>query len=233
MNEIKSSKEVVFLNIPSTTLFAYNKGSIILESRVIVGKPSTRTPTLSSNINEIIMYPYWHVPKKIATQELLPSIKRDRGFLERNNFQVLNSQGKIVDPNKINWHSLSASNFPYQIRQSTGCDNSLGIIKLNFYNPFSVYLHDTPGKGLFFLNKRYFSHGCMRVEKAIELAKHIAGNYAFTIDTIESKGCTLNQAPLVFPADKPMNLFVLYSTVWYDGNGAIAFFDDVYEKLKN
>lgn len=231
LNEIKTKHELIVLNIPSATLFTYDKGNMILDSRVIVGKPSTRTPTLSSKISEVIMYPYWNVPNKIAVRELLPSIKRDMGFLERNNFQVLNKQGKILNPNKISWHSLSASNFPYQIRQSTGCDNSLGIVKLNFYNPFTVYLHDTPGKGLFFLNKRYFSHGCMRVEKAIELAKLVAGNYAETIDEIENKGCTINQAPLTLQADKPMNLMVLYSTAWYDNTGAISFFDDVYEKL--
>jgi murein L,D-transpeptidase YcbB/YkuD len=179
------------------------------------------------------MYPYWNVPNKIATKELLPSIKRDPAFLERNNFQVLNKQRELVDPRKINWHSLSTSNFPYLIRQSTGCDNSLGIVKLNFYNPFTVYLHDTPGKGLFFLNKRYFSHGCMRVEKAMELAKLVASKHEFTIDTIESKGCTINQAPLVLAADKPMNLIVLYSTAWYDNKGAIFFSEDVYKKLGN
>jgi L,D-transpeptidase YcbB len=231
LNEIKNKEEVIVLNIPSTTLFAYDRGKMVLDSRVIVGKPSTRTPTLSSKINEVIMYPYWNVPIKIATKELLPSIKKDAGFLERNGFQVLSKQEKILDPDKIDWYSLSASNFPYRIRQSTGCDNSLGIVKLNFYNPFTVYIHDTPGKGLFFLNKRYFSHGCMRIEKAIELAKLVASNQATTIDAIESKGCTLNQAPLRLPADKPMHLIVLYSTVWYDVQGSIAFFDDVYGKL--
>jgi murein L,D-transpeptidase YcbB/YkuD len=231
LNEIKTKDEVVILNIPSTTLLVYDHDNMIFESRVIVGKPSTRTPTLSSKISEVIMYPYWNVPNKIATNELLPSIKNDRSFIERNSFQVLSKQGKVLDPNKINWHSLSVSNFPYQIRQSTGCDNSLGIVKLNFYNPFTVYLHDTPGKGLFFLNKRYFSHGCMRVEKAIELAKLIASNYAVTIGEIESRGCTVNQSPLTLPADRPMNLIVLYSTVWYDAGGRITFFDDVYGKL--
>jgi murein L,D-transpeptidase YcbB/YkuD len=231
LNEIKLKDKVIFLNIPSTTLFAYDKGELFLESRVIVGKPSTPTPTLSSTITEVILYPYWNVPNKIATKELLPSIKRHTGYLEQNNFQVLNKQGKIMDPYKINWASLSAGYFPYLIRQSTGCDNSLGIVKLNFYNPFTVYLHDTPGKGLFFLNKRYFSHGCMRVEKAIELAKLIAPEHAFTIQNMEDKGCALNQPPMVIPADNPIKLIVLYSTVWYNITGDISFFDDVYRKI--
>jgi murein L,D-transpeptidase YcbB/YkuD len=229
INEIRTNDKVVLLNIPSASLFAYSKGEKILESRVVVGKPSTPTPRLSSKITEVIMYPYWHVPNKIATRELLPSIKRNISFLAENSFQVLNKQGGIVDPYKINWSSLGPSYFPYLIRQSTGCDNSLGIVKLNFYNPFSVYLHDTPGKGLFFLNKRYFSHGCMRVEKAMELAKLIAKAQVFTIDQIEEKGCLKNQQPVILKADDPMNLFIIYSVAWYDNNGNIIFFDDPYK----
>lgn len=231
-HEIKSNDKVVLLNIPSANLFVYSKGEEILESRVVVGKPSTPTPRLSSKITEVIMYPYWNVPNKIATKELLPSIKRNIGFLTENNFQVLNKQGRIMDPYKINWSTLGPSYFPYLIRQSTGCDNSLGIVKLNFYNPFTVYLHDTPGKGLFFLNKRYFSHGCMRVEKAIELAKLIAKDQVFVINQIEEKGCSQNQQPLILKADDPMNLFVIYSVAWYDNNGNVIFFDDPY-KLAN
>ena len=232
INEIKTNDEIVLLNIPSATLFVYSKGERLLESRVIVGKPSTPTPRLSSKITEVIMYPYWNVPNKIATRELLPAIKRDVGFLAENNFQVLNKEGRLVEPNEINWSSLTSSYFPYLIRQSTGCDNSLGIVKLNFYNPFSVYLHDTPGKGLFFLNKRYFSHGCMRVEKAIELARLIAKDQVSTIDQIEAKGCSESQQPVILKADDPINLFVIYSVAWYDAKGNVIFFEDPYKISK-
>ena len=232
LNEIKNNDNVVLLNIPSASLFTYSKGEKILDSRVIVGKPSTPTPRLTSKITEVILYPYWNVPNKIATRELLPNIKRNIGFLGQNNFQVLNKQWKIVDPYKINWSSLSPSYFPYLIRQSTGCDNSLGIVKLNFYNPFSVYLHDTPGKGLFFLNKRYFSHGCMRVEKAIDLARLIAKHQVAVINQMEDEGCLKNQQPVILKADNPMNLFVIYSVAWYDVNGNMSFFDDPY-KISN
>jgi len=232
INEIKTNDQVVLLNIPSASLFVYSKGEKILESRAVVGKPSTPTPRLSSKITEVIMYPYWNVPNNIATRELLPSIKRNIGFLTANNFQVLNKQGSIVDPYKINWSSLGPSYFPYLIRQSTGCDNSLGIVKLNFYNPFSVYLHDTPGKGLFFLNKRYFSHGCMRVEKAMDLARLIAKDQVGSINRMEEEGCLKNQQPVILKADDAMNVFVIYSVAWYDSIGNIIFFDDPY-KLTN
>jgi len=195
------------------------------------GKPATPTPTLTSTITEVILYPYWNVPNKIATREILPSIKRDIGFLNRGNYQVLNSQGKVVDPYKINWHSLSTSYFPYTIRQSTGCDNALGIVKFNFYNPFTVYLHDTPYKGLFSFNKRYFSHGCMRVDNYLELAHFLLGRNRKAIDTLTAKGCLYQQAPKPVPVERDLPIIILYSTVWYNKEGVIKFYDDVYRYL--
>ena len=218
------------LNIPSANFFVYDFNTIKLYSKIIAGKPSTPTPTLSSKVTEVIVYPYWNVPYNIATKELLPLIKKNIRFLEQENFQVLNKQGKVVDPYKINWHSLSASNFPYSIRQSTGCDNALGILKFNFYNPFTVYLHDTPGRGLFFMGKRFFSHGCMRVEKPVELAGILLKEKASGIDSLTSK-CLRDQKPTVIQLSQPLPLVVFYSTAWYTEFGEIQFFEDVYHKL--
>jgi len=234
LNCIKKEQHIVIVNIPSANLFLYERGKPVLESRVIVGKRSTPTPTLSSSITEVILYPYWNVPYKIATQELLPAIKRNPGYINANNYQVIRSStGKVVDPAKINWRSLSAGNFPYTIRQSTGCDNALGLIKLNFYNPFSVYLHDTPNKFLFQMNKRYFSHGCMRLEKAMELGRYILRDNTTAIDTLTEKGCLKNQSPIIVPATEKIPVFVLYHIAWVDGNGMVRFYEDVYDKREN
>jgi murein L,D-transpeptidase YcbB/YkuD len=116
------------------------------------------------------------------------------------------------------------------IRQSTGCDNALGLVKLNFYNPYSVYLHDTPNKSLFNFNKRYFSHGCMRVEKAMELAHLVLKNNSIAIDTLEAKGCLYNQSPIIVPADEIIPVFVLYNTAWVDSTGGVSFSEDIYRK---
>jgi murein L,D-transpeptidase YcbB/YkuD len=233
LNCIKKEQHVVIVNIPSANLLLYEHEKLVMESRVIVGKRSTPTPTLSSTITEVILYPYWNVPYKIATQELLPAIKRNPGYINANNYQVLNSSGKVVDPSKVNWHSLSTGNFPYTIRQSTGCDNALGLIKLNFYNPFSVYLHDTPNKYLFSLNKRYFSHGCMRLQKAMELGRYIMQGNTIALDTLSEKGCLKNQSPITVPATEKIPVFVLYQTAWVDGSGSVFFYDDVYDRVRN
>ncbi|MBP6287379.1 MAG: L,D-transpeptidase family protein [Ferruginibacter sp.] len=228
---IKQEQHVVMVNIPSATLLLYEHGKVVMESRIIVGKRSTPTPTLSSTITEVILYPYWNVPYKIATKELLPYIKRNPGYLNANNYQVLNSNGKVVNPGSVNWSALGPGNFPYTIRQSTGCDNALGLIKLNFYNPFTVYLHDTPGKSLFGLNKRYFSHGCMRVEKAMNLGRYILKDNSIAIDTLTEKGCLKNLSPIVVPATEKIPVFVLYHTAWIDSAATLRFYEDVYNKL--
>lgn len=227
----QSENNIVLINIPTARLDLYQNGKIVFETKIIVGKSSTPTPTLSSRITEVVLYPYWIVPYKIATKELLPIIKRSLAYLDANNFQVMNSKGKVIDPSKINWRSLGPGNFPYTLRQSTGCDNSLGLIKLNFYNPFTVYLHDTPWKSLFNFNKRYFSHGCMRVEDAMELGHYILKGNTIAIDTLQEKGCLESQGPVSVPATVITPVFVLYNTVWTDASGILRFYEDVYEKF--
>jgi L,D-transpeptidase YcbB len=230
LQSLENEKQIAIVNIPSATLYVYKKDSVSISSKIIAGKPSTPTPTLSSNINEVIVYPYWHVPNKIATGELLPIIKRNIGYLEENNFEVLNKSGKVVNPYSINWSALSSSYFPYTIRQSTGCDNSLGVLKFNFYSPFTVYLHDTPSKGLFAINKRFFSHGCMRVEKPVDLARFLLHEKRDYIDSLTSQ-CLKEQKPRTIPIGEPMPVVVLYSTAWYNNKGEIIFYNDVYKKL--
>lgn len=227
---IRRSNHIIVVNIPSASLLLYEHDKIQLESRIIVGKPSTPTPTLSSTITEVVLYPYWNVPYKIATRELLPKFRRSAAYVEANNYQVLDMKGRVVDPAKINWRKFGPGYFPYVIRQSTGCDNALGLIKLNFYNPFSVYLHDTPGKSFFALNKRYLSHGCMRIEKAMETGRYILKDNRIAIDTLEQQGCLRNQAPIVVPASEKIPVMVLYHTAWPDSTGYVRFYEDIYHK---
>lgn len=223
---------VIVVNIPATVLKVHQGDQVILEMRMIVGKKSTPTPTLLSKVDEVVLYPYWHVPYKIATRELLPSVKRNPGFINSNNYQVLNKSGKIIDPYSINWHRLSAGYFPYLLRQSTGCDNALGLLKLDFYNPFAVYLHDTPNKNLFSFNKRYFSHGCMRMENPTALGHLVLNNNAIAIDTLEQKGCLRNIAPIKVDADVHMPVLVWYNPAGIDSSGRVLFFEDVYGKFE-
>ncbi|HYM94200.1 MAG TPA: L,D-transpeptidase family protein [Chitinophagaceae bacterium] len=109
-------------------------------------------------------------------------------------------------------------------------DNAFGLIKLNFYNPYSVYLHDTPGKSLFNFNKRYFSHGCMRVQKAMELGHLVLKDNHIAIDTLEQKGCLRNQSPIIVLADETIPVFVLYNTAWINAAGKVSFSENIYRR---
>lgn len=220
----------IIVNIPSAGLGYFEQKGLALYSRIIAGKPSTPTPTLSSLIDEVVLYPYWYVPFSIATRELLPMIKKDPGYINAGNYQLLNSKGKIVDPYTVNWPSIHAKNFPFVLRQSTGCDNALGWIKLNFYNPYSVYLHDTPAKLLFQSPKRFFSHGCMRVEKASDLARKVLAGNTVLIDSLEKLGPLKNLSPYTIRIPSPVPVIVLYQLAWFDADGNICFPDDVYRK---
>lgn len=222
---------MIVVNVPSTGLELFVDNKPVLYSRVITGKKSTPTPTLASRITEVVLYPYWMVPYRIATRELLPHIKRDRHYLDDNQFEVLDRKGRITDPAGINWQSLSTNNFPYVIRQNTGCDNSLGIIKLNFYSPFTVYLHDTPGKSLFMLKQRFFSHGCIRVEDAVMLSRLLLDNAsAAMLDTLIKEGPRPDQKPVVIPIRSTVLVFVVYNVAWADPAGKVRFYEDVYKK---
>lgn len=221
--------QCIVVNIPSATLQYYDDGNLLLQSKVIVGKPSTPTSTLSSQINEIVLYPYWTVPSKIASRELLPMIKRNPSFLDENGYQVI-SAGKVIDAAIIDWKKYSSTNFPFTLRQSTGCDNSLGIIKLNFYSPYGIYLHDTPWKSLFNLSKRYMSHGCVRVEKVAELAHLLLKADSTALDEVLQKGDSLNTKPTTMPLSQGVPVFIIYNTAWTDQTGMVRFYDDIYRK---
>jgi murein L,D-transpeptidase YcbB/YkuD len=225
------NRATIVVNIPAAYLKVHKNNAILLEMRMVVGKTSTPTPTLLSTVNEVVLYPYWNVPKSIATKELLPLIKKNSAYLENRGFQVLNSAGKVVLPNSINWRALSTHHFPYTLRQSTGCDNALGLLKLNFHSPDGVYLHDTPSKNSFALNRRFLSHGCMRMEKPIELGHLVLEQNFLTIDTLIEKGCLKNQVPLKLPADVQMPVLVWYNPVGIDNSGRVIFFQDVYKKF--
>lgn len=228
---LTQNQSVIVVNIPAAYLKVYRNKDVILEMKMVVGKPSTPTFTLASIVNEVIIYPYWYVPLSIAIKELLPAVKRNPSLLDNDNYQVLKKAGKIVDPHSVNWHALSRDYFPYTIRQGTGCDNSLGLLKLNFYNPFGAYLHDTPAKDLFKQYRRFYSHGCMRMEKPIELGHLLLKNNQIAIDTISEKGCLKNQSPIIVPAEVKMPVIVWYNPAGVDSSGHVLFFEDVYKKF--
>jgi murein L,D-transpeptidase YcbB/YkuD len=159
----------ILVNIPEMRLDVYERGSVPLTMRVVVGKHDTPTPIFNDRMTYIVFSPYWNVPPSIAEGETLPALMNDPGFLERNNMEVLDKAGNVLDPATIDLADPTA----YRFRQRPGTSNSLGLVKFMFPNEFNVYLHDTPAESLFARTTRSFSHGCVRVEDPVALAKHV------------------------------------------------------------
>jgi murein L,D-transpeptidase YcbB/YkuD len=178
LDKIRQSKihqeKYVRINLPEYKLYFYSNNRLISVNRIVVGKTTNQTPELNSNITRIIVYPFWKVPASICKKEALPAIKKNISYLSRNHYKIFKENKEEVDPSKVNWESLK--NFPYALIQEPGRHNSLGVIKFEFANSFSVYVHDTPSKGLFNKAVRNFSHGCMRCENPVELGKLILEN---------------------------------------------------------
>ncbi|MEO5499928.1 MAG: L,D-transpeptidase family protein [Ginsengibacter sp.] len=159
----------IWVNIPAFKLKVLRNDTVILESKVIVGKPETRTPVLKSAITDMVTYPQWTIPESIIKKDILPALKIDPGYLSRKGFSLVSYDGQVIDPYQVDWEKYKTG-IPWKVVQGSGDDNALGIFKFNFNNPYSVYLHDTNQRYLFGNNYRALSHGCVRVQKWKDLA---------------------------------------------------------------
>ncbi|WP_176954531.1 L,D-transpeptidase family protein [Niabella drilacis] len=215
----------IVVNIAAAELNYYEQDSLKLNMRVVAGKPSTKTPRFAAYCDQVILYPYWNVPKSIAVNEILPFCKKNTAVLDLLRMQVLNSRGQVVNPRSINWSKITKQNFSYQFRQATGRDNALGVIKFNLTSPYSVYLHDTNLKAAFKSEKRYLSHGCVRVEKPVELADYLLEE---KLDASFLNANSKGQKPVIKTVHGPVPVFILYMTADIKEGSMVQYFEDVY-----
>jgi len=225
------SERYIDVNIPGYYLRVIEGDSVFLESKVIVGKTTSPTPVLESVVTSFVIYPYWHVPRGIATREILPQIQKDSLYLSAHNYEILDIDGNVVDPETVSWQNLNANNFPYLLRQREGRENALGIIKFSFDNPYRVYLHDTNGPRLFSREFRALSHGCVRVQKARQLAKYLVKEDSVYITPDDLDQYLALQQRLKIKIPRPVQLYIRYATV-EPVKGKLVFYKDIYGKDK-
>ncbi|MHB1216778.1 MAG: L,D-transpeptidase family protein [Alphaproteobacteria bacterium] len=198
-----------------------------LAMRAIVGDPKHPTPVLSARILAVTLNPPWNVPVSIATKEFLPKLQRNPGYLEAHEIVIANRAGGDPYGRDIDWKAVGPRGFPYTFRQLPGPRNSLGVVKLEMPNPFDVYLHDTPTKALFERSQRYFSHGCVRLERAIDMAVAVIANEAeWNRDSIGAAIRT--DATRRIDLGSPVPVFLLYWTAFVTEAGQVNFREDVY-----
>jgi murein L,D-transpeptidase YcbB/YkuD len=200
----------VVVNIPEFQLRGYYRGSTspALQLRAVVGSASLRheTPVLHASMQYLVFRPYWDVPPTIAQKEILPDAEQDPAYFSRHHYEFHNGR----------------------IRQRPGDDNALGLLKFVFPNPFHVYMHDTPKKRLFAKSRRDFSHGCIRVSDAAALAEFVLrGQGKWDRDGIDAAMKSGRNDRRVY-LERPVGVYLLYSTVVVDGDGTTHFFEDIY-----
>jgi L,D-transpeptidase YcbB len=220
-------KTYVWVNLPSFMLQVVDSDTVVLESKVIVGAPKTRTPLLTSEISNFVTYPQWTVPNSIIFKEMLPAIKNNVDYLRKQNLMVVDDNDSVRDPLTIRWSRLNKNNFPYQIKQRQGDDNSLGVMKFNFRNKYDVYLHDTNVRWMFDKTFRALSHGCVRVKEWRKLSLFLIrkDTMRYHPDTLSAWISRQEKHTVYGFARVP--IFLRYFTC--EGKkGKIVFHDDIY-----
>lgn len=217
--------EAIVVNVAAQRLYVVRGGEVAWETRVVVGRLGTRTPTFRSVLSEVILNPPWSVPASIAP-EVVADARRDPDYLTRQGFRVLDAAGGQVAAEEVERALGAEGSFPYRLRQSPGRANALGHVKFQFDNPYGVYLHDTPARGLFAREHRTFSHGCIRVEDPLRLAELALADPAWDRQALEAavaRGGTRSLRPV-----RPLPVLVLYWTAAADLHGELHLYRDVY-----
>ncbi|ENK3310861.1 L,D-transpeptidase [Citrobacter freundii] len=209
----------IMVNIPAYSLVYYQNGNQVLASRVIVGRPDRKTPMMSSALNNVVVNPPWNVPPTLARKDILPKLWNDPGYLERHGYTVMRgwNSKETIDPWQVDWATITASNLPFRFQQAPGARNSLGRYKFNMPSSDAIYLHDTPNHNLFQKDTRALSSGCVRVNKASELANMLlqdAGWNDTRISDVLKQGDTRY---VNIRQNIPVNLYYLTTFVGPDG----------------
>jgi murein L,D-transpeptidase YcbB/YkuD len=220
----------VLINVAAFDLAVFEDGRPVFRSPVVVGRVSRPTPTFSSTVTHIVTHPSWRIPRRIAVLDILPKVRRDPAYLSQQSIRVfgtVNGERVELSAGSIDWRRLHADNFPYLLVQDPGPLNALGRIKFFIPNEQDIYLHDTPLRDLFRRPVRSFSSGCIRVERAQELAELLLsqddGERLKALAEALEKGET-SEIPLA----APVPVHIVYLTAWTDQDGVLHFRDDIY-----
>lgn len=211
----------IMVNIPNFSLIYYSGGSEVLASRVIVGRPDRKTPLMSSALNNVVLNPPWNVPGTLARKDILPKVWNDPGYLDRHGYTVLSGwsrDAEVINPFMVDWATITPSNLPFRFQQKPGAHNSLGLYKFNMPSTDAIYLHDTPNHNLFNRDVRALSSGCVRVNKASELANMLLQDAGWN-DARISQTLKVGDTRYVPVRHKiPVRLYYLTAFVGADGH---------------
>jgi L,D-transpeptidase YcbB len=222
----------IWVNLPAFKMEVVDSGQVVLESKVIIGQPRTRTPLLTSQVSNFITFPQWTVPYSIIFKEMLPKIQKDVNYLAKENLMVVDWNDSVIDPRAIDWSKLSKTKFPYLLRQRQGDDNSLGVMKFNFRNKYDVYLHDTNARSLFSRPNRALSHGCVRVQEWDSLSRYLIAKDTNNIPIDTVRAWLTRQEKHTVALKQKVPVYLRYFTCEPTEEGYIRFYEDIYGEDK-
>ena len=221
----------VAVNIPEFVLRVFfSDHRIAMRMNVVVGKAVRHeTPVFAKDMKYIVFRPYWNVPLGITRAEIILALQKDGSYLSRKNFEITGQNGRIVTSGAVSAGVLAQlRSGKLLVRQRPGPANSLGLVKFMFPNEHDVYLHSTPAPQLFSQSRRDFSHGCIRVEKPVELAAWLLRDQPkWTLDAVRAamqSGPDNQQVNLT----RPFPVVIIYLTAVVEEDGEVYFFDDIY-----
>ena len=239
----KGSKYVIG-NIAAFMLQAFNEEvDSILEMRICCGSVRNKTPLLYSKIYYMELNPYWNVPQNIIRKEIIQSYRRDTTYFTRNRMKVYDKNGNRVNPHDVKWAKYTAG-VPFTVKQDNKEGNSLGRIIFRFPNPYAVYLHDTPSRWAFNRSNRAVSHGCVRLERALDFAFFLLEKpdelledrirIAMDIAPKSDEGKKLNRSEAYrelkhYSLKEAIPLFLDYQTMYLAADGKLSYCEDIYK----
>jgi murein L,D-transpeptidase YcbB/YkuD len=218
----------VIVNLPGASVETVENGVVFSHHRAGVGRMDRQSPIMQTKATEINFNPYWHVPPSLIKKDLIPKMKANPNYLAEEKIHILDKDGQDVSPSTINWNSDEATHFSY--RQEPGSElDALGFVRINIPNPYGVYMHDTPEKGVFGDDFRFVSSGCVRVQDVRDyvawLLKDNPGWNRDQIDEVIRSGEQQN-----VKLAQPVNVYWIYVTAWATPDGLVQFRPDIYQR---
>jgi L,D-transpeptidase YcbB len=221
-------QDFLLVNLPAFKAYLIQGDRNVWESRTQIGEEAMQTPTFRAQIRTVVFNPDWSVPESILQNEILAQMRAGKNVIDQQGLVIYDAENNVVNPSSIDWASADSTNFPYTLKQPAGQDNVLGKVKFLFPNKYAIYLHDTPSQQLFQADRRTFSHGCIRIENAVDLAERLLqGQDDWNRGKIEetiAEGSTTNVG-----VDRPLPILIVYWTVSVGASGEVRYADDIYD----